>query len=50
MSNSLTSNYLMMSVMRHMWDFESIYRGKGQARDRQGTGWRKVSLRDRISE
>lgn len=30
MSNSLTSNYLTMSVMRHMWNLESIYLGKGQ--------------------
>lgn len=30
MSNSLTRNYLTMSVMRHMWNLESIGTGKGQ--------------------
>lgn len=30
MSNSLTRNYLTMSVMRHMWNLESIGTGEGQ--------------------
>lgn len=30
MSNSLKGNYLTMSVMRHMWDRESTYTGKGK--------------------
>lgn len=30
MSNSLTRNYLMMSVMRHMWNLESIGTSEGQ--------------------